>query len=778
MTDFIIKYRWFIIAMFITTGTVSLLIIPGIKTDPDIRNYIPKSIGSRAETDKIESEFGVQDMIMILFSDGTMVSRENLDNIRKIDRSVSRISGVGDRISPFTVKSIKSEEGMMVVEPLIRIIPSDTAGQRRLGKEISENRFAENIVFSHDLTSAAITATLSNMVPERLNLQKIDSVINTETGNLKILRGGLPYIRKYLLEEVNRDAIILIPAALVIMLMVLKASLGTWHSVLLPFGIVFVTTALSMALIPLLGWKMSIITVLVPVILIAVANNYGIYLVARFQELVLRYPDLTKKELIRLLLGTLNMPILFSGLTTISGLLGLMMHSIIPARQTGILAAAGVSAALLMSLIVVPVMIYVNNIDKFIRKKKTRTTERFEKFLGMISEIIIARNGLILAVSLSIVIMSGSGILLIKINTNQENYFSDKHPVREASKMINSRFGGSQTISVMIESDILDPGVLNGIDNITKWTESQDGVGNVFSISQIVREMSKVIYTKDEYGYDRIPDTREGIAQMFELYNMSGNPEDYRRLLNPSYTKAHILIKLARPENDVIKLVKSGIGELSKGFPGKVTTGGYALIMTDFANSIIRGQIFSLLFAVVTVFLLLSIVFRSFKGGITGSVPLIASIIVLLGFMGFSGIELDAATALLSSIMIGVGVDFTIQFIWCYNLTVNSGLSFTEAVPEAMRTIGRSIIINALVVMSGFAALIFSGFTSIRFFGYLVIISIGSCLLGALIVIPAILVRYRPGFIGFKTNKTSENEKTNVYAGYPSATVAGVGTKS
>jgi predicted RND superfamily exporter protein len=121
--------------MFITTGTVSLLIIPGIKTDPDIRNYIPKSIGSRAETDKIESEFGVQDMIMILFSDGTMVSRENLDNIRKIDRSVSRISGVGDRISPFTVKSIKSEEGMMVVEPLIRIIPSDTAGKESLERK-------------------------------------------------------------------------------------------------------------------------------------------------------------------------------------------------------------------------------------------------------------------------------------------------------------------------------------------------------------------------------------------------------------------------------------------------------------------------------------------------------------------------------------------------------------------------------------------------------------------------------------------------------------------
>lgn len=774
MTDFIIRYRWLIIGLFIITGVISALIIPRIKTDPDIRNYIPESIGSRAETDKIESEFGVQDMIMILFSDGIIINPDNLNNIKKIDRSISRISSISDRISPFTVKSIKSEEGMMVVDPLIRRIPTDTAGQKELGKEITENGFAANIVFSPDLTSAAITATLSSSVPEKITLQKIDSAVSADGGNMQILKGGLPYIRKYLLEEVNSDAFLLIPAALVIMLLVLKLNLGTWRSVLIPFSIVVITTALSMALLPLFGWKMSLITVLVPVILIAVANNYGIYLVARFQELSLRYPEASQKELTEMLLGSLNMPILFSGLTTIAGLLGLMMHSIIPARQAGILSAAGISAALLMSLIVIPAMIYVSGISKFIRNDNPKTTLRFDRALGRLSELIINRNGMILGISLAIVIVFAAGIFLIRINTNQENYFSEKHPVRKASEIINSKYGGSQTISVMIEGDILDPELLNGIDRISTWADGQEGVGNVFSISQIVREMSKAIYTRDEDGYDRIPDTREGIAQMFELYNMSGNPDDYRRLLDPAYTKAHILIKLAKPDNEVIMSVKSGIDDLSAGFRGKVTTGGYALIMADFAHSIIRGQISSLIFAVVTVFLLLSIIFRSVKGGLIGSIPLIASIIVLLGFMGYSGIELDAATALLSSIMIGVGVDFTIQYIWCYNLKVNSGLSFTEAVPEAMRTIGRSIIINALGVMSGFAALIFSGFTSIRFFGYLVIISIGSCLLGALLVIPAILVRYRPGFIGFKTNKTSAYEKENGYSGIPSSTVSGI----
>ena len=115
--------------------------------------------------------------------------------------------------------------------------------------------------------------------------------------------------------------------------------------------------------------------------------------------------------------------------------------------------------------------------------------------------------------------------------------------------------------------------------------------------------------------------------------------------------------------------------------------------------------------------------------------------------MGIAGIALDAATALLSSIMIGVGVDFTIQYIWCYNSQLRKGLSASDATRAAMGTIGRSIIINAVSVMAGFSALMFSGFTSIRFFGYLVLISIGSCLLGAIIIIPAFILQFRPQFV-------------------------------
>ncbi len=249
-------------------------------------------------------------------------------------------------------------------------------------------------------------------------------------------------------------------------------------------------------------------------------------------------------------------------------------------------------------------------------------TDGFYKFLGALSKLIINHSGKIIVVSAIVTLVISAGIFMLKIETNQENYFPKNNPVKMASEVINKKFGGSQTISIMISGDIKDPAVMKGIDNLTREMETTDGVGQVFSISQAVREMSKAIYTEGESGYDNIPDSRESIAQMFELYNMSGNPEDFRQMMNLENTKAHILIRLSNPENTVIQNVKARLDVLTSAIPAEITIGGYAIIMTDFSDSIMKGQVLSLLFALITVFLLLSIIFRSVKGGLIGSIPL------------------------------------------------------------------------------------------------------------------------------------------------------------
>jgi hydrophobe/amphiphile efflux-3 (HAE3) family protein len=755
MTHFIIKYRWLIIGISLALGIGFGLLIPKAETDPEIRNYVPATMSSRIETDKIESEFGVQDMIVILFSDSCILDTNNLKQIKDIDHDISRIKGISSRISPFTVRSIKGEGGNMIAERLIDKLPADTTDIRILKERIMNNRFARDIVVSSDLTTASITATINTSEQEIRTIHSIDSLIKAHPGKAKIVTGGLPYIRQHIMNEVHKDALFLVPAALVIIILILKLTLGDWRNVMMPFLVVLLSTLISMGLIPLLGWKMSILTLLVPIILIAVANNYGIYLVARFREISMKDKSITKFKVISELLRSLNMPILFSGLTTIAGILGLLTHSVIPARQVGILSAAGVTIALIMSLLLIPVLIYLRgplNLTK-ISKKKKAFTETFDSFLNSISGLIVMFPGKILLVSGILTALLSFGIVFLRIDTNQENYFPKQHPVRLASQLINSKFGGSQTISVMITGDIKNPVVMKGIDDLTLLLEKQNGVGKVFSISQVVREMSKAIYDKNETGYDEIPDSQEAIAQMFELYNMSGDQDDFRQIMNLENSKAHILIRLSDPDNNVIDQVKNKILLFTDTFPAKVTIGGYAIIMSDFAGSIISGQISSLLFALVTVLILLTIIFKSFRGGLIGSIPLAASILVLFGFMGMTGIALDGATALLSSIMIGVGVDFTIQYVWCFNSQLRSGLSYSEATIASIGIIGRSIIINAFSVMAGFSALMFSGFTSIRFFGYLIFISIGACLIGAILVIPALMMKFRPKFVERKIDR-------------------------
>lgn len=777
MTKIIIKLRWWIIGFCLLLGISFAALIPFSRTDPEIRNYIPQSLDSRVRTDRIEKEFGTQDMVVVLFTDSCVLSSPDLLQIKKIDRELSRITGISERISPFTIKTIKGDEGMMTAEPLVRSLPSDNSDITALKEKIKNNSLAGNTVFSPDCTTASITATIKNLKGESITLGKIDSVINKSTGPSEIRTGGLPYIRRYIMKDVRKDAVILVPFALLIMLVILKLTLGDWRSVFMPFTVVVLSTAISIGLVPLLGWKISILSLLVPIILVAVANNYGIYLVARHQEIGINWNG-TNREIIGQLTGSLNMPILFSGLTAIAGILGLLTHTIIPAKQAGVLAAAGVTMALLMSLILIPALLFIKGPGKKEIRNDRFNTLLFNKLLNWLSRFIIKSPGKILIYSLTITIIISLGMVLLKIDTNQEHFFPSRHPVRIASKIINEKFGGSQTISVMVSGDIKDPYNMKKIDDLTAKLKSQNGVGKVFSISQVIREMSKAIFLPGEAGYDKIPETREGIAQLFELYNMSGDQGDFSQLINPDNSKAHILIRLSDPQNRVIRKVEEIISNETEGMKADVTVGGYAIIMSDFAESIIKGQVYSLLFAVITVFLLLALIFRSFRGGLTGTIPLAGSILILFGFMGITGIALDAATALLSSIMIGVGVDFTIQYMWCFNNELRKDMDYVAATERSIRTIGRSIIINAFSVMAGFSALMFSGFTSIRFFGYLVIISIGACLVGAILIIPAFLLHFRPGFIekDLSRKKRKKYEKETDLIPATAAAFAGSGS--
>jgi predicted RND superfamily exporter protein len=354
MTGLILKYRKAIIILSVLLSVTGLAMIPGIKTDPDIRNYVPRDMVSRLNTDSIEAEFGLQDMLMILLKDSIIITGDNLTRLKSIEEALSGIDGIESTVSPFTTKSVRSDNGTMIVEPAVGKIPETGAERESLAVRLRDNPMANGIVVSDDLTMAAIIVRTGNGTTEEAILESIDSVLSLHPGRAEVFRGGLPYIRRAIMTDVKRDGIILVPLAIIVMLLFLRLVFREMRGVILPFAMVVMSVAVATALLPLLGWKMSVITLLLPVMLIAVANDYGIHMIARYQETVAE-ENITDMKIISVrLIRTLRKPILFTGLTTVAGLLGLLMHSIRPARQFGILTSAGIAIAVILTLVMLP----------------------------------------------------------------------------------------------------------------------------------------------------------------------------------------------------------------------------------------------------------------------------------------------------------------------------------------------------------------------------------------------------------------------------------------
>ncbi len=313
--------------------------------------------------------------------------------------------------------------------------------------------------------------------------------------------------------------------------------------------------------------------------------------------------------------------------------------------------------------------------------------------------------------------------------------------------MINEHLGGVFPLSVVIKGDIKQPTILKMVDDLEKQIAQVEGIGSTTSIAKVVRQMSRVLNAPSDAGYDKIPDSYNAVSQYFELYMMSGDPDDLEKMVDFSFEYAVITARITSTSTPVLRRIIKDVNKLVQGKPEVVYVSGMAAIFAELDINVVRGQFISLAFALLSVTLLMMLVFRSFSAGFISIIPLVLSIAILFGLMGHLNIELNMATALLTSIMIGVGIDYTIHFFWRYREEREKGLNPSKAVKKTLLTTGRGIVFNAFSVIIGFLALLASSFVPVQFFGFLVVVSIFTCLVGALVVVPSICLVIRPRFL-------------------------------
>lgn len=744
---FIIRYRWWIVIITVLIIVGSVVPLLNIKINADLESYMPDSMKSKVNNKQIGDVFGNEESLLIVLECQDVLRQSTLERIRDLSNAFSNMSDFEQVFSLFQTKNISSQEGMMVVDPVVGNIPDDTASTEKLRKDIMTNDLAYGLVVSSDFRYALIMLTTNRSVRDEDIMDQVRQTLEEFPGDEKVYISGQPYLRAEANDKIGHDIMVLLPIGLLVMVVFLWFSFREIKAVLLPFSVVIISILISMALIPAFNWELSLIGVLIPIMMIAITNNYGVYVVSKYQEINAKHQGRSMYKIIQETVVYFKTPIILCGLTTMVGILGLVVHLLLPASQMGVVAAMGIGFALLLSLMYIPALMSFMKKSRPHKGLGENARGFFHNMLSETGNIITTNPKFIVACFAFFFTICSLGVFQMHVAPDSNKVLPAKHDFNVAIGLTDRYFGGSKVINIMFSGDAIDPGLLKRIDYYESELKKMPQVGRTASLATLIKKMSTALNDSSEIGYNAIPESRDAVAQYLELYSMSADVADFERFVNFDYTKTLMTVQYhAASLNEVDKLLSS-MDDLLKEEPAPVVIGGFSLIDKELSESVKTGQYYSLLVAFIAILILLSVIFRSFVAGFMGSLPLVFAVFCTFGLMGWIGIELNIVTALLSSISIGLGVDFTIHIFWRLRFELSNGKDWVSAVKSTEVGIGRGISINAFSVMIGFSVLFLSAFPLIQSFGFLIILSLLFCLISAIVLIPALCLIFKPQFL-------------------------------
>jgi predicted RND superfamily exporter protein len=347
-----------------------------------------------------------------------------------------------------------------------------------------------------------------------------------------------------------------------------------------------------------------------------------------------------------------------------------------------------------------------------------------------------------------------AGIPQIVVDASLLRNFPATNPVKVADDEIHHYFGGSQPMQVVLDGGVTDawkvPEKLRALDGLQQHMLAAGYAAETRSIADFIQRMNEVMNPEDPDGY-RVPDRRDLVAQYLLLYSMSGEPDDFEDVIDFDYRKANLraqLVSDASPQiGRAIRDIEAYAALHLEPLGIETHVSGTARIIHSFMNMIISGQIRSLALGLVIIILLAAIMSRSLTAGLFTVLPVAVATFLNFGMLGWFDEPLGVTTALLSSMGIGIGVDYAIHFVFRYRRCRLSGQNPETAMRETLSTAGVAIFFNALVVLAGFLVLAVSEFPPNRALGMLVSLNMLVCFLGTVTLLAAALHRIQPAFV-------------------------------
>jgi len=749
-----------VVTMVMAAGARRLSVI----IDPD--DTLPQSHRFLVATNMADRLFGNKYAVVIGVTarNGESLSPAVLEAVQGITEGMSQAQGVVlssvTSLSARKVKDIVGTQDGLDVHPFVRDLPLLDEARRSLLERVHRHEGFRDLIVSQDGTTAAVFAEFAKD-PNGFKaiVERVHTIVDRyRSADTEILVSGQPILLG-LLERYSDRMAWLFPIAFLMIGLIHWEAFRSLQGLTLPLITGALAVVWSVGVMGWVGVPLDAFNGTTPVLILAVAAGHAVQILKRYYEefaaAITTGMEPSSANRLAVVRSLINVgPVLIAaGTVGALSFASLTVFEISTIRTFGLFSAMGIAFAVIIELIVMPALRASLPPPSINQVQRERHPGWWGVAAELFSRMVIGRTGAVLIVTLVVTVVFAIGASTIRIDNSLRSYFLPSVPERIDDAKLNLRLPGNNLLYVLVHGDqpdlIKSPDVLRAMEDTQRFLDREPGVGKTVSIVDFIKRIDASFAEETRPG--RIPDSADHVGQYLLLYSMSGDPGDFDSLVDYGYQNAIITAYLKDESSAYLTDLERRLREFMAGrFPGHVElmVGGNIMSPVALNEVLVRNKLMNIGQIALAVFLISSLFFRSAIAGLLILVPLVLTVVVIFGLMGFAGIPLQVATATVSALAVGIGADYAIYLLYRLRQELAVCGEWQRAVFRTYHTAGKAIMFVATAVAGGYLVLLFSwGFLIHYWLGLLISVAMLTSALAALTTTMALIVYLKPQFL-------------------------------
>lgn len=677
-------------------------------------------------------------------------------------RSLAALPGVSasQTLSVASLLDVHEESGTLSIGSLLDVAPGDSAGLEAAVRRLRERPLTNGLLLSANGRAAAIYASMAPGGRRAAFVERLERWAEGRSTRDFDLRLTGPVIAEVQLGAmVLRDLAAFVPLMTALMAFLLLASLRSIAGAVLPMAEALVVLAWTFGAMGYAGMPVTLVTTILPVILMSTAITDEIHVLERVQdELAARAENTTagavsatdaraaasaaaSREALRhaLLAGLRDVrwPIVGAAVTTAIGFLSFLSASIQPLRAFAVAAGGGILLAMLLSFTFMPALAMLLPLSWF--RPLTLGGKGVSHRLTRLERAVARAPGAAFALGLAALALCIPGPFRLRVQDAWMDNFDPRTPLVAADREFNSRFWGSYRFDVVLEGE---PGLFRtprGIALLAAAERAAAGGPHVGGALSCLDPLGGIART---LGHDRPLSSLDpqAIAGLMTIAESSPEGGGLRQLVANDAGMTRVRLFATSPNyqraDSLRRHLERVIPPLAAAAGVKWHASGDLPVALEVVRAIVGNQLRSVAWGLAGILLLLWLVYPRGRAAWVAMAPVSAVALALFGAMGYLGLPLGIATSMFAGLAVGVGVDFALHFIYQFRIQKARGEALQPALESTLARTGRAIRWNALVVTLGFLVLTLSRIPPNRNLGLLLAAAVFTCYLATLALMP------------------------------------------